>query len=150
MLGAALQRLETLLRDRPVRVDLPADLPLVPIDAVLVEQVFLNLLDNATRYSPAGSPIDVSAKVAGLEIVVEVSDRGAGFAPGDEQRAFEKFYRGHSARVRGVGLGLAICRAIVEIHGGTITAENRPGGGATLRFTLPLEDSPRGQGLSDG
>ena len=139
VLGAALQRLEALLRDRPVRVDLPADLPLVPIDAVLVEQVFLNLLDNAARYSPAGSPMDVSAEVAGLAVVVEVSDRGAGFAPGDEQRAFEKFYRGHSAQVRGVGLGLAICRAIVELHGGNITAENRPGGGATIRFTLPLE-----------
>jgi len=102
------------------------------------------------RYSPAGSPIDVSARVTGLTVVVEVSDRGPGFAPGDEQRAFEKFYRGHSARVRGVGLGLAICRAIVELHGGSITAENRPGGGATIRFTLPLEGSPRGQGLSDG
>ena len=150
MLGAALQRLETLLRERPVRLDLPADLPLVPIDAVLVEQVFLNLLDNAMRYSAAGSPIDVSARVTGLTVVVEVSDRGPGFAPGDEQRAFEKFYRGHSARVRGVGLGLAICRAIVELHGGSITAENRPGGGATIRFTLPLEGSPRVQGLSDG
>jgi len=149
VLGAALQRLATLLRDRPVRVDLPADLPLVPIDAVLVEQVFLNLLDNAARYSPVGSPIDVSARVAGFKVVVEVSDRGAGFAPGDEQRAFEKFYRGHSERVRGVGLGLAICRAIVEIHGGAITAENRPGGGATLQFSLPVEDSPRGQGRSD-
>jgi two-component system sensor histidine kinase KdpD len=83
--------------------------------------------------------MDVSAEVAGLAVVVEVSDRGAGFAPGDEQRAFEKFYRGHSAQVRGVGLGLAICRAIVELHGGGITAENRPGGGATIRFTLPLE-----------
>jgi two-component system, OmpR family, sensor histidine kinase KdpD len=150
VLGAALPRLETLLRDRPVHVDLPADLPLVPIDAVLIEQVFLNLLDNAARYSTAGSPIDISARVVGPQVGVEVSDRGAGFAPGDEQRAFEKFYRGHSARVRGVGLGLAICRAIVEIHGGTITAGNRPGGGATIRFTLPLEGSPRGHGLSDG
>jgi two-component system sensor histidine kinase KdpD len=150
VLGAALQRLETLLRDRPVRVEFPADLPLVPIDAVLIEQVFLNLLDNASRYSPAGSPIDVSAKVAGLMVVVEVSDRGAGFAPGDEQRAFEKFYRGHSERVRGVGLGLAICQAIVEIHGGTIIAENRPGGGATVRFKLPLAGSSTPPGLSDG
>ena len=103
VLGAALQRLETLLRDRPVHVDLPADLPLVPIDAVLIEQVFLNLLDNAARYSAVGSPIDVSARVAGFKVVVEVSDQGAGFAPGDEQRAFEKFYRGHSARARGSG-----------------------------------------------
>ena len=150
VLGAALGRLEALLRARPIRIDLPADLPLVAIDAVLVEQVFLNLLDNATRYSAAGSPIDISAKVAGLTVVVEVSDRGMGFAPGDEQRAFEKFYRGHSARVRGVGLGLAICRAIVEIHGGSITAENRPGGGATIQFTLPLDSSPPAQEISNG
>jgi two-component system sensor histidine kinase KdpD len=88
--------------------------------------------------------------VAGFKVVVEVSDRGTGFAPGDEQRAFEKFYRGQSPRVRGVGLGLAICRAIAEVHGGAITAENRPGGGATLRLTLPLETLPHSPGLSDG
>jgi two-component system, OmpR family, sensor histidine kinase KdpD len=143
IVGAVLKRLEGLLRDRPLHVELPADLPLVPIDALSIEQVFLNLLDNAARYSPAGSPIDVSASVAGLKLVVEVSDRGRGFVPGEEQRVFEKFYRGRAARVGGVGLGLAICRAIVEAHGGAITAENRPGGGATVRFTLPLEDSPR-------
>jgi two-component system sensor histidine kinase KdpD len=140
VLGAALQRLDTLLRDRVVQVNLPADLPLVPIDALLMEQVFLNLLDNAARYSPPGSPIDIAASAAGLKVVVEVSDRGRGFAPGDETRAFEKFYRGRTAGTRGVGLGLAICRAIVQAHGGTIVAENRPGGGAIIRFTLPREE----------
>ena len=143
VVGAVLKRLEGLLRDRPVHVELPADLPLVPIDALSIEQVFLNLLDNAARYSPADSPIDVSASVAGLKLVVEVGDRGRGFGPGEELRVFDKFYRGPSARVGGVGLGLAICRAIVEAHGGAITAENRRGGGATVRFTLPLEDAPR-------
>jgi two-component system sensor histidine kinase KdpD len=142
VIGAALQRLDSLLRDRTVQVSLPDNLPLVPIDALLMEQVFLNLLDNAARYSPPESPIDVSASEVGLKVVVEVSDRGPGFAPGEETRVFEKFYRGRSARVRGVGLGLAICRAIVQAHGGTIVAENRPGGGATIRFTLPREDSP--------
>jgi two-component system sensor histidine kinase KdpD len=142
VVGAALHRLEGLLGGRPVEVMLPADLPLVPIDAMLMEQVFLNLLDNAARYSPPGSSIDVSASATGLKVVVEVSDRGPGFAPGDETRAFEKFYRGRSAGVRGVGLGLAICRAIVQAHGGTITAENRPGGGATLRLTLPRAEEP--------
>jgi two-component system sensor histidine kinase KdpD len=142
VVGAALQRLDSLLRDRTVQVSLPDNLPLVPIDALLMEQVFLNLLDNAARYSPPESPIDVSASVVGLKVVVEVSDRGAGFAPGEEARVFEKFYRGRSARVRGVGLGLAICRAIVQAHGGTIVAENRPGGGATIRFTLPREERP--------
>jgi len=140
VVGAALQRLDTLLRDRVVQVSLPADLPLVPIDALLMEQVFLNLLDNAARYSPPGSPIDIAASAAGLKVVVEVSDRGPGFASGDETRAFEKFYRGRTAGTRGVGLGLAICRAIVQAHGGTIVAENRPGGGAIIRFTLPREE----------
>jgi two-component system sensor histidine kinase KdpD len=124
-------------------VELPADLPPVPIDALSIEQVFLNLLDNAARYSPPGTPIDISASVVGLKLVVEVSDRGPGFAAGEEQRIFEKFYRGRSARVGGVGLGLAICRAVIEAHGGAITAENRPGGGGTLRFTLPLDELPR-------
>ncbi len=142
VVGSVLKRLETLLRDRAVHLDLPADLPLVSIDALLIEQLFLNLLDNAARYSPAGSPIDVAASVAGVKLVVEVGDRGPGFAPGEEQRIFEKFYRGRGARVGGVGLGLAIGRAVVEAHGGAITAENRPGGGATVRFTLPLEPAP--------
>ena len=142
VVGAALQRLDALLRDRPVRVSLPADLPLVPIDAMLIEQVFLNLLDNAARYSPPASPIDVAASAVGPDVIVEVSDRGPGFAPGDETRAFEKFYRGRPAGVRGVGLGLAISRAIVQAHGGTITAANRPDSGATIRFTLPRAESP--------
>ena len=143
VVGAALSRLEALLRDREVRVSLPADLPLVPIDALLMEQVFLNLLDNAARYSAPVAPIEVSAAAAGSNVVVEVSDRGPGFAAGEETRVFDKFYRGRSTRVRGVGLGLAICRAILQAHGGTIVAENRPGGGAIIRFTLPRDESPR-------
>lgn len=144
VMGAALRRLEAMLRDRPVRVALPADLPLVPMDALLLQQVFLNLLDNAVRYSPPDTPLEISTLAAGLTLVVEVNDRGPGFAPGDEWRAFEKFYRGRASGARGVGLGLSICRAIIEAHGGTIAAENRSGGGATLRFTLPLDDAPAG------
>jgi two-component system, OmpR family, sensor histidine kinase KdpD len=83
-------------------------------------------------------------------VVVEFADRGPGFAPGDEKRIFDKFYRGRPAGVHGVGLGLAICRAIVEAHGGTISAENRPGGGALFRFTLPLGGSPRDNAPADG
>jgi two-component system sensor histidine kinase KdpD len=143
ILGAALKRLEGPLRGRPIQIHFPADLPLVPIDAQLIEQLFLNLLDNAVRYTPPGSPIDVSASVAPSAVRIEFADRGPGFAPGDEKRIFDKFYRGRPAGVHGVGLGLAICRAIVEAHGGGISAENRPGGGALFRFTLPLGDSPR-------
>jgi two-component system sensor histidine kinase KdpD len=150
ILGAALKRLEMALRDRPVNVHFPIDLPLVPIDAQLIEQLFLNLLHNAVRYTPPGSPLEISASVAGGAVVVEVADRGPGFAPGDEHRIFDKFYRGRPAGVHGVGLGLAICRAIVEVHGGTISAANRPGGGAVFRFTLPLGDSVAPEVPADG
>ncbi|HYB41561.1 MAG TPA: ATP-binding protein, partial [Candidatus Methylomirabilis sp.] len=142
VLGAALKRLEPRLRQRPVRIDMPADLPLVPIDAVLIEQVLINIVDNAVKYTPATSAIDISASRAGGAVMVEIADRGPGLAPGDEERVFEKFYRGRSVSGPGVGLGLAICRAIVDAHGGRIWAESRAGGGAAFRFTLPLEGSP--------
>ncbi len=139
IVGAALGRLET----RRVSARLPADLPLIPLDGMLVEQLFVNLLDNALKYTPAGSPIEIVAEAGSGVVTVEVADRGPGFAPGDDQRVFEKFYRGREKAGRsGVGLGLAICRAIVEAHGGRIWAENRPGGGAVIRFTLPVPGAP--------
>jgi two-component system sensor histidine kinase KdpD len=103
----------------------------------------VNLLDNALKYTPAGSPIEIAAEAGRGVVTVEVADRGPGFAPGDDERVFEKFYRGREKAGRsGVGLGLAICRAIVEAHGGRIWAENRPGGGAVIRFTLPVPGPP--------
>ena len=150
VVGAALKHLEARLRDRPVHLDLPADLPLVPIDAMLIEQLLLNILDNAAKYTPSGSPIDVSATEAAGAVTVEIADRGPGFAPGDEERIFDKFYRGGTATAPGVGLGLAICRAIVHAHGGRIWAEGRRGGGAAFRFTLPLGDSPPSTPPTDG
>ncbi len=111
----------------------------MPLDPLLVEQVLINLLDNAIKYTPEGSPIEISASVEDGAVRVTVADRGPGFAPGEEARIFEKFYRGQDAGTRsGAGLGLAIARGIVEAHGGRITAEPRPGGGALFRFTLPL------------
>jgi len=142
VVGTALAYMEKRLQGRLVATHLPADLPLVQLDAVLIQQVFVNLLDNAAKYTPAGSPIEISAFQEDGTVQVEVADRGTGFAPGDEQRVFEKFYRGHAASIRGVGLGLAICRAIVETHGGKIWAENRAGGGAVFRFTLPAKEAP--------
>ena len=140
VIGAALSRLEEPLADRAVNIRLPADLPFVPIDSVLLEQVFINLLENAIKYTPAHSPIDLSAAQDGAAIVIEVADRGPGLPPGDEQRIFEKFYRARAPQNgSGVGLGLTICRGIVEAHGGRIGAENRSGGGAAFRFTLPIE-----------
>jgi two-component system, OmpR family, sensor histidine kinase KdpD len=142
IVGAALQRLEQPLGDRPVTTCLPEGLPLVPIDDVLVEQVFINLLDNAIKHTPVGSPITVAAWAEEGNVTVEVGDRGPGLGPGDELHVFEKFYRGHPAAGGGAGLGLAICKGFVEAHGGRIWAENRPDGGAAFRFTLPLIGAP--------
>jgi two-component system, OmpR family, sensor histidine kinase KdpD len=143
VVGAALTRLDAQLQDRPIATRLPPDLPLVPLDSVLIEQVLVNLLENALKYTPAGSPIDITARAAPKMVTVEVADRGPGLADGDEQRIFDKFYRAARADAPGgVGLGLTICRAIVEAHGGRIWAENRPDGGVVFRFTLPVEGTP--------
>jgi two-component system sensor histidine kinase KdpD len=142
VVGAALSRLELILGDRPVHTDIAKDLPLVPMDDVLVEQVLINLLENAAKYTPAGTKTDVRAWAEDDRVMVEVADHGPGLAAGDESRIFEKFYRGAAPDSRGAGLGLAICRAIVEAHGGRIWAQNRPDGGAAFRFFLPIEGEP--------
>jgi len=143
VIGVALIRLDVRLRDHPVGVRLPPDLPLVPLDAVLVEQVFVNLLENAVKYTPAGTQIEISAVAESGVVRVEVADRGPGLPAGEEVRVFEKFYRAPETAARGgIGLGLAICRGIITAHGGRIWAENRPGGGAAFRFTLPLSGAP--------
>jgi len=140
--GAALGRFEKRFGDRSVTTRVPTDLPLVLIDDVLIEQVLINLLDNALKYTAADTPIEISASSADGTVLVEVADRGPGLPPGDEKRIFDKFFRGGTGAVRGAGLGLAICQGIVEAHGGRIWAENRPGGGVAFRFTLPVKDSP--------
>jgi two-component system sensor histidine kinase KdpD len=150
VLGAVLKRLDRRLSDRVVHIDLPGDLPLVPFDAMLIEQVLINILENAAKYTPAGSPIDISAATVDGAVRIDVADRGPGFEPGEEQRVFEKFYRGPTATGRGVGLGLAISRAVIEAHGGRIWAEPRPGGGAVFHFTLPIGDAPPEAPPADG
>ncbi|MGB4782004.1 ATP-binding protein, partial [Candidatus Methylomirabilis sp.] len=142
IVGAALGRLVKLLCDRPVTTSLPANLPLVPIDDVLLEQVLINLLDNAVKHTPDGGLLEITAWAHDGAVTVEVADRGSGLKSGDEERVFEKFYRGPGLTSRGAGLGLAICRGIVEAHGGHIWAENRPGGGVAFRFTIPLTGTP--------
>jgi two-component system sensor histidine kinase KdpD len=150
VVGATLTRLHDRLRDHSVTVTLPPDGPLVPLDSVLVEQVLINLLENAIKYTPPGSPIELSATGAGDVVTVTVADRGPGIAAGDEQRIFDKFYRARAGTGSGgVGLGLTICRGIVEAHGGRIWAENRPGGGAAFHFTLPIEGTPPPHGVLD-
>lgn len=139
VIGSALDQLNDALAGRPVSVDVPDDLPFVPLDAVLIGQVLLNLLDNALKYSPPGSPIDVTARVAGAYVEVSVADRGVGIPTEDLQRVFDKFYRVERPNnVSGTGLGLSIGKGIVEAHGGFIGAENRPGGGTIITMVLPL------------
>ncbi len=143
VVGSALARVEKRLGARRVDIQLAPDLPLVPLDPLLIEQVLINLLDNAIKYAPGDTPIEISASADEHAVRVTVADRGPGFAPGEETRVFDKFYRGQEAGARsGAGLGLAIARGIVEVHGGEITAEPRPGGGALFRFTLPLAAKP--------
>jgi len=121
---------------------IPADLPLVPLDGVLIEQLLINLIDNALKYTPETSPIEIAAFGDDDGVMVEVADRGPGLPPGDERRVFDKLYRGQAKAGRGSGLGLAICRGIVEAHGGRIWAENRSEGGVAFRFTLPVKETP--------
>jgi two-component system sensor histidine kinase KdpD len=139
VVGSALNRMEDRLHGREVRTHVPGDLPLVPIDPALVEQVLLNLLENATKYTPPGSPIEVAARPVDGEVEVEVADRGPGVPMAEVERVFDKFYRVREGEGGGAGLGLTICRGIVNAHGGRIWVEQRPGGGASFRFTLPLE-----------
>jgi len=138
VIGAALAR----FGERDVTLTVPRDLPLVPIDDVLIEQVVLNLLDNAVKYTPGGTPIRILATATDEMVTVEIADRGPGLPRGTEQRVFEKFYRVDSNGLHGTGLGLAICRGIVNAHGGHIWAQNLPEGGVAFLFTLPLTGTP--------
>jgi two-component system, OmpR family, sensor histidine kinase KdpD len=142
IIGAALARVGKAHQDRQILTRLPDNLPMVPVDDVLIEQVLVNLLDNAAKYSPSHTSIEVAARREDGAIVVEVADRGPGLHAEDLERVFEKFYRGKHPLGRGAGLGLAICRGFVEVHGGRIWATNRPEGGAVFRFTLPLTGTP--------
>jgi two-component system, OmpR family, sensor histidine kinase KdpD len=141
IVGTALSRLERHLRGRTVTVNIPADLPLLFVDELLIGQVLLNLLENADGYCPPDAAIVITARAAPGSVTVEVGDGGPGFSPGEERRVFDKFFRGSAAKGRGAGIGLTICAAIVQTHGGEIEAGNRPEGGAWIRFTLPLPET---------
>ena len=143
LIGAALHRLEPLSDGRAFTVHVPDDLPLVPVDDVLIEQVLFNLAENALKHGASPSPIAIGARLAGSDVEVSVADRGHGLPPGAGERLFDKFYRGDAGRRSGgAGLGLAICRGIVQAHGGSIRAVDEPGGGARFTFTLPLGAGP--------
>ena len=124
--------------EREVSVSVGDEALLVRADPERIQQVLANLLDNAVKNSPAGSPIDLTASKTGERMaLVEISDRGPGITGDETERSFEKFSRGRHAGVRGTGLGLYICRKIMDAHGGRIWASTRAGGGATISFTLP-------------
>ena len=143
VVGSALRASARVLAGHRVETSLPADLPPVAFDAVLIERVLCNLLDNAAKFTPPGSRIGLAAGVQGEHLEVRVTDDGPGLPEGLEDRVFDKFIRGEKESARpGVGLGLAICRAIVQAHGGRIKAANRPDGGAQFSFTLPLGTPP--------
>jgi len=150
VIGAALSHLGKRLADRPISTRVPSDLPLVAMDDVLIEQVLVNLLDNALKYTPPESPISILATATDRSVTVEVADRGPGLPPGEEGQIFERFYRGPSTTGRGTGLGLAICQGIIRAHGGRIWAHNIPEGGVAFFFTLPITDAPPTVITADG
>ena len=138
IVGAAITRLEVKLSSRVITTSVPADLPLLFVDAVLLGQLLINLLENASKYTPQDSTIDIRAFEDTQNLVIEVADHGPGLRPGVENLVFEKFYRGAHVGIGGVGLGLSICRAIADAHGGRLVASNAATGGAVFRLELPL------------
>jgi two-component system, OmpR family, sensor histidine kinase KdpD len=142
VVGSALARLEGRLGRRPVETQIAADLPLVRIDASLIEQVLVNLLENAVKYTPQDSRIRIRAARANGEVVVTVANDGPRLPAGEEERIFEKFYRTSASADGGFGLGLPICRAIVTAHGGRIWAENLTPQGVAFQFTLAAQEQP--------
>jgi two-component system sensor histidine kinase KdpD len=145
IVGVALDAAKRELGEHHVQIDIPAEFPLLHVDGFLLEQVLVNLLENAARYTPVGSEIEITAKAGNSRIEIRVADNGPGLPAGSEARIFDKFFRGSAIAPdgrRGVGLGLAICRAIVEAHGGRIAAANRAQGGAEFVITLPATETP--------
>jgi two-component system, OmpR family, sensor histidine kinase KdpD len=143
VVGIALDSTEQILKRHQVQLRIAPDLPLVQIDGPLITRVLVNLLENTAKYTPANSEVILSAEVSGDHLSVSVLDNGPGLPVGREEEIFEKFTRGdRESSTRGVGLGLTICRAIIQSHHGTIVGSNRSGGGAIFTFTLPLGVPP--------
>ena len=144
LIGTALQRCEEALAGHTVKTDIETVLPSVYGDGTLIEQVLINLLENAAKYTPQGSIITVEAQAQGATIMVRIKDEGTGIEPGFEEKIFDKFYSiRKNGKTQGTGLGLAICRAIITAHGGAIWSENLREGGACFTFTLPIEALPK-------
>jgi two-component system sensor histidine kinase KdpD len=138
VVSTALEELGASVGHRQVSLDIPEDLPLVPLDFGLITHVFINLVSNAFKYSPPDKPIEIQGRIIDGQLEVLVVDRGVGVPPEDLGRVFDKFYRvaplGSSS---GLGLGLAVCKAFIEAHHGRISLENNPMGGTIVRFVIP-------------
>jgi two-component system sensor histidine kinase KdpD len=131
------------LSERTITIDLPAHLPLVQLDSILIEHVLVNILDNALKYTPADSKLAIAAAVDDKAATISIADTGSGIKPGEREKIFEKFFRAPvSASLTGTGLGLAICRGIVQAHDGQIWCENNTPSGCIFKFTLPIKGMP--------
>jgi two-component system, OmpR family, sensor histidine kinase KdpD len=141
----ALEAVQIQVKSRPVEIRLPETLPMVEMDLERIAKVLQHLIENAAKYSAEGSPIFISAEVARGELVTSVADRGVGVDDFERMMIFDKFYRGQGQRyrVQGTGMGLAIAKAIVEAHGGSIEVTSQPGQGSVFSFRLPLQQSGR-------
>ena len=145
VVASALGRMEPRLPGRRIDVRQPERMLLAPMDAVLIEQVLVNLLENAGKHTPPATSIEIAVEEQRQAVAISVADRGGGIPVGEEDRIFEKYHRVMGDRATpGMGIGLALCRAIVAVHGGAIRARNREGGGAVFSFTLPVEGTPPG------
>jgi two-component system sensor histidine kinase KdpD len=139
LVALALRGSESRLAQHCIVLNLPSDLPLISVEPTLIVQILSNLLENAAKYTPPGTTITICAAVREESIMITVADDGPGFPPGDPERLFDKFQRGRSeSNIVGVGLGLAICRAAANLHGGSIRALDNPGGGARFEIALPV------------
>jgi two-component system sensor histidine kinase KdpD len=141
LIGTALEQLGKRIENHNVKIDIPVDFPLVPMDFTLMVQVIVNLLENAVKYSPENSVIEISSTLDGEKIRVQISDRGVGIPTEDLTRIFDKFYRvQRPENVSGTGLGLSIGKGIIEVHHGSIFASTRAGGGTIITIELPLNN----------
>jgi two-component system sensor histidine kinase KdpD len=140
LIGSSLEQIGIPLKNRQVKVEIPAKLPLVPLDFVLFSRVLVNVIDNALKYSPDEKPIEIKARTSSQTLEISIADRGVGIPQEELEHIFDKFYRVQRPdNVSGTGLGLSISKGIVEAHGGSIRAENRRGGGAIFTVSLPME-----------
>lgn len=142
VIGVAAKRSDKCFEERPLSIHIAPDLPLVRMDFVMMEQVLVNLLDNACNYTPVGTRIELSAAIEGQWLTIVIADNGQGLPPQDIERVFEKFYRVPGTATGGTGLGLSICRGLVEAHGGTLTASNQSTGGARFLIRIPADTLP--------